>query len=148
MFQGHLLIKWLGQVPNLSIPWLLSSSAYRLILRMKCRAWCLTGTQQCWFPPPPPSREKYDWKSLGREAAAEKGKKVAWLERAASNSDCLGTPLSSMAAFPSKLFSSVSLRLKISRTFNNSCGVLVFFCFDFVFFFCTEHTVSISHCYW
>lgn len=77
---------------------------HRLILRMKCGAWCLIGTQQCWSPPPPPSREKHDWKFLGREAAGEKGKKVAWLESAAHNSDCLGTPLSSTAAFPSKLF--------------------------------------------
>ena len=49
-------------------------------------------------------KEKHDWKFLGREAAGEKGKKVAWLESAAHNSDCLGTPLSSTAAFPSKLF--------------------------------------------
>ena len=124
---------------------------HRLILRMKCGAWCLIGTQQCWSPPPPPSREKHDWKSLGREAAGEKGKKVAWLERAANNSRLFGDTIIFHGSISIKIVLSVSLKLKISRTSNNSCGVLVFLLWLCVFFFCqrwAERTLSSSHCYW
>lgn len=104
----------------LSVKWGLMSHRYSTVL----------------VSPPPPSREKHDWKSLGREAAAEKGKKWrGWRGQQATQT--VSITIIFHGSISIKIVLSVSLRLKISRTSNNSRGVLVFLLLiSFFFFFC------------